>query len=59
MTEACVSQTCAGGVSSIGFGDFGALWGCLVFVQWIRIEVGVFFLEVHPSADSLLPYRAL
>lgn len=42
----------------MGFGDFCALLGYLVFAQAsIWIEVGVFFLEVQHSADSLLYYR--
>lgn len=42
-------------VESVGFGDFCALLGCLVFVQArIWIEVGVFLLEVQPGADSAL-----
>lgn len=49
-----------GGGSSMSFGDFGALLGHLVFAKAsIWIEVGVFFLEVQPSADSLLYPRAL
>lgn len=48
------------GSSPMSFGDSGALLGHLVFVKAsIWIEVGVFFLEVQPSADSLLYPRAL